>query len=97
MASPCRPRVHRCAASDGRASPTRLRCLEAIDVPTLVVGGPEDTVTTPDVLRRMAASIPKSRVEISSDAVISVRSSGRAFNHVGNARAHAGHKHRRRP
>lgn len=44
--------------------PDSTALLGTIDVPTLVVGGAEDAITTPDVLRDMAASIPKSRVEI---------------------------------
>jgi 3-oxoadipate enol-lactonase len=38
--------------------------LAAIDVPTLVVGGAEDTFTPPDELRALAAAIPRSRVEV---------------------------------
>ena len=38
--------------------------LGTIDVPTLVVGGAEDGIIAPDVLRSMAASIPRSRIEI---------------------------------
>jgi 3-oxoadipate enol-lactonase len=57
--------------------------LEAIDVPTLVVGGAEDTITTPDVMRRMAASIPKSRVEIlEQSGHLCPLERPAAFNHV---------------
>jgi len=57
--------------------------LGTIDVPTLVVGGAEDSVTPPDVLRSMAASIPKSRVEILEQAGhLSPLERSAAFNHV---------------
>jgi 3-oxoadipate enol-lactonase len=46
------------------ARPDSTSLLGTIDVPTLVVGGAEDGVTPPDVLRSMAAAIPNSRVEI---------------------------------
>ena len=46
------------------ARPDSTPLLGTIDVPTLVVGGAEDGITPPDVLRGMAASIPESRVEI---------------------------------
>jgi 3-oxoadipate enol-lactonase len=46
------------------ARPDSTPMLGTIDVPTLVVGGAEDGVTPPDVLRSMAAAIPNSRVEI---------------------------------
>jgi 3-oxoadipate enol-lactonase len=38
--------------------------LARIGVPTLVVGGAEDTITTPDVLRALADAIPGSRLEL---------------------------------
>ena len=63
--------------------PDSTPLLEAIDVPTLVVGGAEDTITTPDVLRRMAASIPKSRVEIlEQSGHLCPLERPAAFNHV---------------
>jgi 3-oxoadipate enol-lactonase len=46
------------------ARPDSTPMLGTIDVPTLVVGGAEDAVTPPEVLRGMAAAIPNSRVEI---------------------------------
>jgi pimeloyl-ACP methyl ester carboxylesterase len=46
------------------ARPDSTPMLGTIDVPTLVVGGADDGVTPPDVLRSMAAAIPNSRVEI---------------------------------
>jgi 3-oxoadipate enol-lactonase len=46
------------------ARPDSTPMLGTIDVPTLVVGGAEDGVTPPGVLRSMAAAIPNSRVEI---------------------------------
>jgi len=65
------------------ARPDSTSLLETIDVPTLVVGGAEDTVTTPDVLRRMAASIPKSRVEIlEQSGHLCPLERPAAFNHV---------------
>ena len=46
------------------ARPDSTPMLGTIDVPALVVGGADDGVTTPDVLRSMASAIPNSRVEI---------------------------------
>ena len=46
------------------ARPDSTPMLGTIDVPTLVVGGADDGVTPPDVLRSMAAAIPNSHVEI---------------------------------
>jgi 3-oxoadipate enol-lactonase len=63
--------------------PDSTPLLETIDVPTLVVGGAEDTVTSPDVLRRMAASIPNSRVEIlEHSGHLCPLERPAAFNHV---------------
>ena len=63
--------------------PDSTLLLGTIDVPTLVVGGAEDSVTPPDVLRSMAASIPKSRVEILEQAGhLSPLERSAAFNHV---------------
>jgi len=63
--------------------PDSTPLLETVDVPTLVVGGAEDTVTPPDVLRRMAASIPNSRVEIlEHSGHLSPLERPAAFNHV---------------
>lgn len=44
--------------------PDSTSLLATIDVPTLAVGGAEDGITPPEVLRAMAAGIPRSRVEI---------------------------------
>ena len=44
--------------------PDSTAMLASIDVPTLVVGGAEDGITPPSVLRAMAERIPGSRVEI---------------------------------
>ncbi|HET9799532.1 MAG TPA: alpha/beta fold hydrolase [Gemmatimonadaceae bacterium] len=38
--------------------------LARIGVPALVIGGTEDTITTPDVLRALADAIPGSRLEL---------------------------------
>jgi pimeloyl-ACP methyl ester carboxylesterase len=46
------------------ARPDSTSVLATIDVPTLVVGGAEDGLTPPEVLRAMASAIPRSRVEI---------------------------------
>lgn len=46
------------------ARPDSTSALATIDVPTLVVGGAEDGLTPPEVLRAMAAAIARSRVEI---------------------------------
>jgi len=57
--------------------------LPSIDVPTLVVGGAEDSVTPPAVLRAMAAEIRGSRVEILEHAGhVSPLERPAAFNHV---------------
>ena len=65
------------------ARPDSSELLATIDVPTLVVGGMEDTVTTPDELRAMAASIPHSRLELleGSGHVCPIERPA-AFNHV---------------
>ena len=44
--------------------PDSTPLLASIDVPTLVVGGEEDRITPPSVLREMADQIPRSRLEI---------------------------------
>ena len=63
--------------------PDSTPLLSSIDVPTLVVGGAEDTVTPPDVLEAMAAQIPGSRVEILAQAGhVSPLERPAAFNHV---------------
>lgn len=63
--------------------PDSTPLLETIDVPTLVVGGAEDSITTPEVLRAMAASIRSSRIEILEQAGhISPLERPAAFNHV---------------
>ena len=63
--------------------PDSTSLLSTIDVPTLVVGGAEDTVTPPTVLRAMAAEIPGSRVEILEQAGhVSPLERPAAFNHV---------------
>ena len=46
------------------ARPDSTPLLGTIGVPTLVIGGADDGVTPPNVLRSMAAAIPNSRVEI---------------------------------
>jgi 3-oxoadipate enol-lactonase len=46
------------------ARPDSSDLLATIDVPTLVVGGVEDTFTPPDELRALAASIPRCRIEL---------------------------------
>jgi 3-oxoadipate enol-lactonase len=63
--------------------PDSTPLLETIDVPTLVVGGVEDSITPPEVLRSMAASIPHSRVEILEHAGhLCPLERPAAFNHV---------------
>ncbi|HKP16027.1 MAG TPA: alpha/beta fold hydrolase [Gemmatimonadaceae bacterium] len=63
--------------------PDSTPLLATIDVPTLVVVGAEDTITTPEVVRGMAASIRKSRVEIleQSGHLCPLERSA-AFNHI---------------
>ena len=68
-------------AMAGRPDSTPL--LHTIDVPTLVVGGAEDSITPPDVLRKMAAAIPNSRIEIlDHGGHLSPLERPAAFNHV---------------
>jgi 3-oxoadipate enol-lactonase len=63
--------------------PDSTPLLATIDVPTLVVGGDEDAIIPPDVLREMAASIPNSRVEIlEQGGHLSPLERPAAFNHV---------------
>ena len=63
--------------------PDSTPMLASIDVPTLVVGGAEDTITPPTVLRAMAAEIRHSRVEILEQAGhVSALERPAAFNHV---------------
>jgi pimeloyl-ACP methyl ester carboxylesterase len=46
------------------ARPDSTSLLETIDVPTLVLGGAEDTLTPPVELRTLASAIPGSRFEL---------------------------------
>lgn len=63
--------------------PDSTPMLAAIDVPTLVTGGAEDAITPPEVLREMAARIPRSRVEILEQAGhVCPLERPAAFNHV---------------
>jgi 3-oxoadipate enol-lactonase len=65
------------------ARPDSTEMLAAIDVPTLVVGGAEDTFTPADELRALAAAIPRSRVEvIESCGHVCPLERPAAFNHV---------------
>jgi pimeloyl-ACP methyl ester carboxylesterase len=63
--------------------PDATHLLSTIDIPTLVVGGAEDSFTPPDELRAMAARIPHSQCELlaSSGHVCAYERPG-AFNHV---------------
>jgi pimeloyl-ACP methyl ester carboxylesterase len=65
------------------ARPDATDLLPTIDLPTLVVGGAEDSFTPPDELRAMAARIPHSRFELleGSGHVCAYERPG-AFNHV---------------
>ena len=57
--------------------------LGSIDVPTLVVGGAEDTFTPPDEMRALAAAIPRSHLEvIESCGHVCPIERPAAFNHV---------------
>lgn len=57
--------------------------LARIGVPTLVVGGAEDTITTPDVLRALADAIPGSRLELLDGCGhVSAMERPDAFNHA---------------
>lgn len=63
--------------------PDSTPMLATIDVPTLVVGGAEDAITPPEVLRAMAAKIPRSRVEIlAQGGHVCPLERPAAFNHV---------------
>lgn len=63
--------------------PDSTSLLATIDVPTLVVGGAEDALTPPDVLRAMASAIPRSRVEIlEQGGHLCPLERPAAFNHV---------------
>lgn len=42
--------------------------LRTIDVPTLVIGGAEDTITPPEALSAMAAAVPNARLELIASA-----------------------------
>jgi 3-oxoadipate enol-lactonase len=44
-----------------RERPDSTELLEKINVPTLVIGGAEDTLSTPEIMREMAKKIPGSR------------------------------------
>ena len=63
--------------------PDASALLPTIDVPTLVVGGAEDTFTPPDELRAMAAQIPQCRFELLAAAghACAYERPG-AYNHV---------------
>jgi pimeloyl-ACP methyl ester carboxylesterase len=57
--------------------------LARIGVPTLVVGGVEDTITPPDVLRALAGAIPGSRLELLEGCGhVAPMERPDAFNHV---------------
>ena len=63
--------------------PDSTPMLSSIDVPTLVVGGAEDGITPPAVLRALAAEIRTSRLEILEQAGhLSPLERSAAFNHV---------------
>jgi 3-oxoadipate enol-lactonase len=63
--------------------PDSTPMLATIDVPTLVVGGAEDAISPPEVLRAMAAQIPRSRVEIlEQGGHVCPLERPAAFNHV---------------
>lgn len=65
------------------ARPDSTPLLQTIDMPTLVVGGAEDGITPPEVLRSMADSIPKSRIEIlEQGGHLCPLERPAAFNHV---------------
>jgi pimeloyl-ACP methyl ester carboxylesterase len=63
--------------------PDSTPLLRTIDLPTLVVGGAEDGITPPDVLRAMSAAIPNSRIELlEQGGHLSPLERPAAFNHV---------------
>jgi pimeloyl-ACP methyl ester carboxylesterase len=63
--------------------PDSTPLLGTIDVPTLAVGGAEDKITPPDVIRTMAAAIPRSRIEIlEQGGHLCPLERPAAFNHV---------------
>jgi 3-oxoadipate enol-lactonase len=65
------------------ARPDSSAMLSAIDVPTLVVGGAEDQLTSPDELRALATAIPRSGFELLEQCghVCPIERPA-AFNHV---------------
>lgn len=63
--------------------PDSTALLATIDVPSLVVGGAEDSFTPPDELRALAAAIPLSRFELIDGAGhVSPFERPAAFNHL---------------
>jgi pimeloyl-ACP methyl ester carboxylesterase len=57
--------------------------LARIGVPTLVIGGAEDAITTPDVLRSLTDAIPGSRLELLDGCGhVSAMERPDAFNHA---------------
>jgi pimeloyl-ACP methyl ester carboxylesterase len=63
--------------------PDSTALLGTIDVPTLAVGGAEDTITPPDVIRGLAAEVRGSRVEIlEQGGHLCPLERPAAFNHV---------------
>jgi pimeloyl-ACP methyl ester carboxylesterase len=68
-------------AMAARADATDL--LPTIDVPALVVGGTEDTLTPPDELRELARAIPGGRLElVEGCGHVCAYERPAAFNHV---------------
>src|SRR5215213_1756139 len=63
--------------------PDSTALLGSIEVPTLAVGGADDTITPPDVIRGLAAAIPGSRAEIlEQGGHLCPLERPAAFNHV---------------
>jgi pimeloyl-ACP methyl ester carboxylesterase len=63
--------------------PDSTPLLGTIDVPAVVIGGAEDAITPPDVLREMAAAIPNGRIELLEHAGhLAPLERPAAFNHV---------------
>lgn len=66
-----------------RDRPDAVPGLAAISVPTLVIAGMEDAITTPEIMTRLAQGIPGSKMEVlNQSGHLSNRETPEAFNHA---------------
>ncbi|MVP01825.1 alpha/beta fold hydrolase [Paenibacillus lutrae] len=71
--------VHATLAMAFRKDSTEL--LAEIEVPTLVIAGEKDTITTPELMRTMASQLPQAEyVQIEGAAHLTTRENPQAFN-----------------